>query len=125
MGLLTVALPVVGQAYGPVLCDLLPVRIYTSFVDIESHIDIFVEDDPSLSTSIFGIFMLSRGVGNILSTPVSTALQRVQFSQSTVSLTGQALNGYKVAGGQYERMIIYVGTCFAGAAVIVATGWIA
>ncbi|PSR71729.1 hypothetical protein PHLCEN_2v12377 [Hermanssonia centrifuga] len=83
------------------------------------------KDDPSLSTSIFGIFMLSRGVGNILSTPVSTALQRVQFSQSTVSLTGQALNGYKVAGGQYERMIIYVGTCFAGAAVIVATGWIA
>jgi hypothetical protein len=31
--------------------------------------------------------------------------------------------GFEVGDGRFEKMIIYVGTCFAGAAAIAALGW--
>lgn len=64
--------------------------------------------------------LLSRGIGNILSTPISTALQHVHYTMQ--SNTGHK-TGFSVAGGQYQDMIIYAGTCSAGAAVIALLGW--
>lgn len=77
------------------------------------------EGDPNLSTSLLGILMFSRGIGNILSTPISTAL----FRHPADSSTGHPSLGFKVAGGRYENMIYYVGTCFAGAGGIALLGW--
>ncbi|KII90896.1 hypothetical protein PLICRDRAFT_39502 [Plicaturopsis crispa FD-325 SS-3] len=72
-------------------------------------------DDPRLSTTLFGYLMLSRGLGNILSTPISTSLSRLKV--------WQALGlGYAVGGGRFENMIIYAGTCFAAAAIIASVG---
>ncbi|THH11142.1 hypothetical protein EW145_g842 [Phellinidium pouzarii] len=34
------------------------------------------KDSPTLSTTLFGVLMLKRGIGNILSTPISTALSK-------------------------------------------------
>lgn len=79
----------------------------------------FVEDDPTLSTSMFGILMLFRGIGSILSTPISTALQPIQSDPPFTP--GQI--GIKVAEGRYEKVIIYTGTCFAAAALTVGAGW--
>ena len=94
-----------------------PAQTNVSYLNIES--------DPTISTSIFGLLMFSRGVGNILSTPVSTALLR---AHSSLLMTGASKRshqyGFDVAEGQYERMIIYVGSCFAGATVITALGWL-
>ncbi|KII90805.1 hypothetical protein PLICRDRAFT_39395 [Plicaturopsis crispa FD-325 SS-3] len=67
-------------------------------------------DDPRLSTTLLGYMMLSRGVGNILSTPISTSLSRFKVWQTS--------GGYAVGGGRFENMIIYAGTCFAGAAIV-------
>ncbi|KAI0086445.1 MFS general substrate transporter [Irpex rosettiformis] len=82
------------------------------------------KDDPTMSTTIFGFLMLSRGICNILSTPISTAMQPSQ--SYTVSLQAPSHHeiGLKLAGGQYKKVIIYAGTCFVAAAAVVAVGWI-
>ncbi|KAI0801937.1 major facilitator superfamily domain-containing protein [Irpex lacteus] len=82
------------------------------------------KDDPTLTTTIFGFLMLSRGIGNILSTPISTALQPRQSASVTPQSGSHHEIGLKLAGGQYEKMIIYAGTCFVAATAIVVAGWI-
>ncbi|KAI5823250.1 MFS general substrate transporter [Schizophyllum commune Tattone D] len=80
-----------------------------------------VANDPNLSTTLFGWLLATRGIGNILSTPVSTALRIARESNGTTS----ALHlGFDVADGRYEKVIIYTGTCFVGAAVVVIMGWV-
>ena len=32
--------------------------------------------------------------------------------------------GLKLAGGQYEKVIVYAGTCFVAAAAVTAAGWV-
>lgn len=75
-------------------------------------------DDPQLATTIIGYLMLSRGIGNILSTPISTALSRPSPSGFI-----PAHLGFEVGGGRFENVIVYSGTCFAGAALIAGIGW--
>ncbi|KAL1714469.1 major facilitator superfamily domain-containing protein [Schizophyllum commune] len=77
------------------------------------------KDDPNLSTTLFGWLLLTRGLGNILSTPISTALESSSMTGSTSKLD----LGFDVAGGRYEKMIMYTGTCFVAAALIVVLGW--
>ncbi len=62
--------------------------------------------------------MLSRGVGNILCTPISSVLETVSSSA-----VGSASTGFEVADGRFENMILYVGSCFAGAAGVALLGW--
>ncbi len=80
----------------------------------------YKEDDPTSSTTLLGLLMLSRGLGNVLSTPISSALSR---SKGSISPISRPSVGFKVAGGRYESMIVYVGTCFAGAAIIATVAW--
>ncbi|EKM49544.1 uncharacterized protein PHACADRAFT_106372 [Phanerochaete carnosa HHB-10118-sp] len=78
------------------------------------------KDDPTHTTSMLGCLMLFRGIGSILSTPISTALQtnfQSGFGDEPIGTGG----AYK---GSYEKVILYAGTCFAAAALIVTTGWI-
>lgn len=82
------------------------------------------EDDPTMSTTIFGFLMLSRGIGNILSTPISTALQPSQSTSASMRVSSHHEIGFKLSGGQYEKVIVYAGTCFVAAAAVVAAGWI-
>jgi MCP family monocarboxylic acid transporter-like MFS transporter 10 len=63
--------------------------------------------------------MFSRGLGNILSTPISTALSR---PHNETGFYRQRF-GFEVGGGRFEDIIIYAGTCFAGAAIIAGIGW--
>ena len=52
---------------------------------------------------------------------MSTALRTARESNGTNS----ALHlGLDVADGRYEKVIIYTGTCFVGAAVVVIMGWV-
>jgi MFS transporter, MCT family, solute carrier family 16 (monocarboxylic acid transporters), member 10 len=64
--------------------------------------------------------MLSRGLGNILSTPVSTSLTGQSGADSILN---RFQTGFAVDGNKYEHLIIYVGTCFAGAAALALSGW--
>ncbi|KAF7362382.1 MFS general substrate transporter [Mycena venus] len=76
------------------------------------------KDDPGISTTLFGYLLLLRGIGNIMSTPISAKL----YSRPH-NITGSAEStGFDVGNGRFETMIIYVGTCFAGAAGIAALG---
>ncbi|KAI0040989.1 hypothetical protein FA95DRAFT_1611359 [Auriscalpium vulgare] len=79
---------------------------------------LIARDDPALSTTLFGFLLFSRGVGNLLSTPISTAL-----STRPDSVVAHEKTGFDVADGRFGRMIVYVGTCFAGAAVVAMVGW--
>ncbi|KAJ6504693.1 major facilitator superfamily domain-containing protein [Mycena vitilis] len=76
------------------------------------------KDDPAMSTTIYGYLLLSRGIGNILSTPISAKL----YSQSHNVTGGLEKTGFEVGDGRFETMIIYVGTCFAAAAGAAALG---
>lgn len=73
--------------------------------------------------------MLCRGLGNILSTPIATALSHSDTTTtlSTPTFTNTTTTherlGFDVGGGKYEKVIIYVGTCFAAAAIISLIGW--
>jgi hypothetical protein len=72
--------------------------------------------------------MLSRGLGNILSTPIATALSHSSTTTLTSSTFANSTHtnerlGFDVGGGKYEKVIIYVGTCFAAAAIIALIGW--
>ncbi|KAJ7913560.1 major facilitator superfamily domain-containing protein [Mycena leptocephala] len=76
-------------------------------------------DDPAMSTTLYGYLLLSRGIGNIVSTPISAKL----YGQAH-NVTGiLESTGFEVGDGRFEKMIIYVGTCFAGAAGVAALGW--
>ena len=66
--------------------------------------------------------MLTRGLGNVISSPISTNLSSLVSSSS--GSTGQGGGtGFGVADGRFEKLIIYVGTCFAGAAFVAMIGW--
>jgi hypothetical protein len=72
-----------------------------------------------MSTTLYGYLLLSRGIGNIVSTPISAKL----YGQAH-NVTGiLESTGFEVGDGRFEKMIIYVGTCFAGAAGVAALGW--
>jgi len=62
--------------------------------------------------------MLSRGLGNILSTPISTALSR-----SSQNASDHPAIGFEVGGGRFENVIVYAGVCFASASLIAGIGW--
>lgn len=77
------------------------------------------EDDLALLTSLFGYMMLTQGIGNILCTPISTSLMHNKGSLTY----HRDRTGFEVGEGRFEDMIIYVGTCFSAAAIIVVLGW--
>ncbi|KAJ7256824.1 major facilitator superfamily domain-containing protein [Mycena haematopus] len=77
-------------------------------------------DDPALSTMLYGYLLLSRGIGNIVSTPISTKL--LVYTSQPHNGTMSDSTGFDVGGGRFEKVIIYVGTCFAGAAGVAALG---
>jgi MFS transporter, MCT family, solute carrier family 16 (monocarboxylic acid transporters), member 10 len=89
-----------------------------AWVGYQNHSDHSSGDDPQLSTTIIGYLMLSRGLGNILSTPISTAL-----SHPSQNASAHADIGFQVGGGRFENVIVYSGVCFAGAALIAGIGW--
>ncbi|ESK88007.1 mfs monocarboxylate [Moniliophthora roreri MCA 2997] len=91
--------------------------LWTGFIRLLS-------EDPALATTIFGYMGLSRGLGNIFSTPISTALSASSYSNNATSAVAGSHNGYTIADGKYEKMIVYVGTCFAGAALVSLIGWV-
>ncbi|KAL1683007.1 major facilitator superfamily domain-containing protein [Schizophyllum commune] len=78
----------------------------------------YAKEEPGLSTTLFGYICLCRGIGNVLSTPIATALTSKSISSTLPSATG-----FAVGGGRFESMIIYSGTCFAGAAGLAVFGW--
>ncbi|KAF9260480.1 MFS general substrate transporter [Marasmius fiardii PR-910] len=78
-------------------------------------------EEPRVVTIILGYLLLSRGIGNILSTPISSALS----ANSTVIFDSNDVSGFGVEDGKYGRMIVYVGACFAGAGLVSVVGWAA
>ncbi|KAK7022125.1 major facilitator superfamily domain-containing protein [Favolaschia claudopus] len=86
--------------------------LYTGFVRPLAH------DDPAMSTTLYGYLLLSRGIGNIVSTPISSRL----YAQAHNVTRSHDSTGFDVGQGRFENMIIYVGTCFAGAAGFAALG---
>ncbi|PBK97305.1 MFS general substrate transporter [Armillaria gallica] len=80
----------------------------------------FAKDDHNVATYLFGYLMLSRGLGNILCTPISSAF----LATASDFDAGTAHTGFQVAGGRFENMILYVGSCFAGSAGIAMLGWL-
>ncbi|TFK52175.1 MFS general substrate transporter [Heliocybe sulcata] len=78
-------------------------------------------DDPRLITTFLGLLGVGRGLGQVLSTPISTSLLRDTSPSSTWPWYSKT--GFEVAGGRFERLIVYVGASFAGAAAIAACGW--
>ncbi|KAF8122341.1 MFS general substrate transporter [Mycena galopus ATCC 62051] len=82
------------------------------------------KDDIVMSTTLYGYLLLSRGIGNIVSTPISAKLYAHTETHVNATVVGEAPSiGFGVGDGRFATMIIYVGTCFAGAAGVAALGW--
>jgi len=71
-----------------------------------------------MSTSLFGYLLFTRGLGNVFSTPVASALR-----SATATAVHLNPSGFAVGGGRFANMIIYVGSSFAGASGLAAIGW--
>lgn len=96
--------------------------LFTNCFRFSCHfLSCITEDDIALSTSLFGYLLLSRGFGNILSTPITTSLLR--GNQSTSIPYHHDKTGFDVGGGRFENVILYAGTCFCAASVIAVVGW--
>ncbi|KAF5375746.1 hypothetical protein D9757_008992 [Collybiopsis confluens] len=112
-------------------------------------------NDPNLSATLFAVLLFSRGMGNVFSTPISTALlgssNSTSSSLAAISTSSASFSphpphsihdfdriyttgtgsadldfthlGFHVGGGRFEKMILYVGTCFAAAAMVALGGW--
>jgi MFS family permease len=78
--------------------------------------------DPRAATSLFGLLMLSRGLGNVLSTPLSNRIAEASVGV-WAARSGKSSTGFAIDGGRYGGMIVYVSTCFAGAAVLAVVWW--
>ncbi|GAW04846.1 sugar transporter [Lentinula edodes] len=64
-------------------------------------------NDPNLSTTLFGVLLFSRGIGNIFSTPISSALTSLHSNSTTSSFTHTSNHlGFDVGGGKFEKMIV-------------------
>ncbi|KAJ7125762.1 major facilitator superfamily domain-containing protein [Mycena crocata] len=108
-----------GVAYGSVAGGW--TSLWTGFVRP------FAKDDPAMSTTLYGYLLLSRGIGNIVSSPISANLYAHPISANlalNATAGGESTGfGFDVGEGRFQRMIIYVGTCFAGAAGVATLGW--
>ncbi|ESK86398.1 mfs monocarboxylate transporter [Moniliophthora roreri MCA 2997] len=80
------------------------------------------QGDPIHSTTILGYLMFSTSIGNILSTPISIALSSP--NSSVPDPRADVRLGFDVDNGEYEKMTLYMGICFAGAAVVSLMGWV-
>ncbi|CAE6482851.1 unnamed protein product [Rhizoctonia solani] len=74
------------------------------------------KDDTTAATSMLGMLMLSRGLGNVLSTPISSVL-------ISGTMRDYARSGLQ-SGSRWANLIIYVGTVFAGATSVGLFGWL-
>lgn len=76
------------------------------------------KDDHIATSSVYGYYMLTKGIGNILSTPIAISLQK-----GSRALEGSRNLGFDVSDGHYASMIIFTGACFAAAAASSCAGW--
>ncbi|THH12106.1 hypothetical protein EW146_g7813 [Bondarzewia mesenterica] len=88
--------------------------LYTGFVRR------ITEDDHSLSITLYGFLMLTRGLGNVLCTLIATSLANIS-TDATYPKAGDS--GFTLEGGRFHRLILYVGMCYAGAALVALVGW--
>jgi hypothetical protein len=101
--------------YVPIVCNSAGIFKLTFMLD----------DDPAITTSIYGCMMLFRGVGNILSTPISTVLiSNIDPSTPGFLTDSDGLVPGSAYKSSYRNVILYAGTSFASAAMVVAMGWI-
>ncbi|KIY49211.1 MFS general substrate transporter [Fistulina hepatica ATCC 64428] len=77
------------------------------------------KDDPTITTTLFGYLLLSRGLGYIMSTPISSLLAASRKFNPNSHLH----TGFQVGGGRFEGLIIFVVSCFAAASLGAALGW--
>lgn len=71
-----------------------------------------VDDEPSASQSMFGLFCFGKGVGNVLAGPISAGLLQVS--------SGTAGYGH----GMYRAIVVFTGVCLSlSACSLIATKW--
>lgn len=81
---------------------------------------LLTEGDRTRATSLYSILLFSRGLGNVMSTPISNALA----ATTSTSAASHVHTGFDVDGGRYGSMIVYVGTCFAAASMLTMAGFV-
>lgn len=75
---------------------------------------------------MLSIMYLFRGIGNILSTPISTVLQtgsHNNIGNFTAVGSSSSITVDYAYNAQYEKVVLYVGTCFAAASIVLVFGW--
>ncbi|KAH8824906.1 MFS general substrate transporter [Flagelloscypha sp. PMI_526] len=76
--------------------------------------------DLQTTNTLLGLLLFTRGVGNILSAPVSTSLQNLSGPDIAKSFGGTA---YAIVDAKYGAMILFTGLCFALAALFILGAW--
>jgi len=72
-----------------------------------------ISNDPTAAFAAFGLFNFGKGVGNVLSGPISGAL----LGESNVTM-----GDYGV--GRYKSVILFTGSCMALSGAIIALSYL-
>ena len=70
---------------------------------------------------MYGFLFCTRGLGSILSMPISTAL--VLVLSLSVTDGGGARRGFALDDGRFAPLIGYIGACFAATTLTSIAGW--
>ena len=70
---------------------------------------------------MFSLLLFTRGVGNVVSTPISTALQLVKIP---IASSSAPRIGLAVDDSHFAAVIVYTGACFAVAVAVAIFGWL-
>ena len=112
-------------SYSHFISSLLLVSAHDILV-VTSDAELVVGDNPRLATTFLGIYLATRGIGNILSTPISVSLSHLSLisdaSASGSTTTSHPSLGLDVDDGKFAKMILFAGTCFAGVGIISLAG---
>ncbi|TRM63897.1 MFS general substrate transporter [Schizophyllum amplum] len=81
------------------------------------------KDDPNLATTLFGWLLLNAWTRKHISTPISTALETHVATNVTATSVAALDIGIPSRGWAIRNMILYTGSCLAGAAVVAMFGW--
>lgn len=71
-----------------------------------------ISSEPTTAFTTFGMFCLQKGIGNVLTGPISAAL------------IGQKVNNRMYGVVKYEAVIFFTGTCMLASAASIAVGYI-
>jgi cyanate permease len=111
--IVTLSLWGLARSFAPLACFAIVYGFFgAGYTAMWARMVTTISDEPSASQAMFGLFCFGKGVGNILTGPISAGLLRLSTSAT----------GY--GHGMYQAIVIFTGVCLVMSAGSLGTMYI-